>query len=84
MDFPWLCFQDILKDTNNHRTEKDTILTRVPIRLNAPRLCFLFSCLWLLLPVFVSRHLKNMSQDYFFRCWEGGRGEGELVREQVE
>ena len=27
MDFPWLCFQDILKDKNNHITAKDTILT---------------------------------------------------------
>ena len=66
MGFPWLCFQDVLKDTNNHITEKDTILTRIPIRLNAPRLCFLFSCLLLLLPVFVPRHLKDMSQNDFF------------------
>lgn len=57
---------------------KDTILIHVPIRLSALRLCFLSSCCLLLLPFLYlfPDTLKHESR-LLFRCWVGGKGEGD-------
>lgn len=79
--FSLVVFSGYSEGHEQSHNRRDTILIQVPIRLSAPRLCFLFSCCLLLFPFLcLFPDTLKTGAKIPLRCWEGGKREGESVR----